>query len=126
MIIFDKVTKKYGNSIAAEGISFKVDTGEFIFLVGASGAGKTTILKLINREILPTHGAVFVDNWEVDKLPKSKLPFLRRKVGFIFQDFKLLQDRTVAENIAVSLEILGRGNSDIDGRIREVLKIIQN
>ena len=125
MIIFDKVTKKYGNSIAAEGISFKVDTGEFIFLVGASGAGKTTILKLINREILPTHGAVFVDDWEVDKLPKSKLPFLRRKVGFIFQDFKLLQDRTVAENIAVSLEILGRGNSDIDGRIREVLKIIQ-
>ena len=125
MIIFDKVTKKYGNSIAAEGISFKVDTGVFIFLVGASGAGKTTILKLINREILPTHGAVFVDDWEVDKLPKSKLPFLRRKVGFIFQDFKLLQDRTVAENIAVSLEILGRGNSDIDGRIREVLKIIQ-
>ena len=125
MIIFDKVTKKYGNSVAAEGVSFKVDTGEFIFLVGASGAGKTTILKLINREILPTHGAVFVDDWEVDKLPKSKLPFLRRKVGFIFQDFKLLQDRTVAENIAVSLEILGRGNSDIDGRIREVLKIIQ-
>lgn len=125
MIIFDKVTKKYGNSIAVEGISFKVDTGEFIFLVGASGAGKTTILKLINREILPTHGAVFVADWEVDKLPKSKLPFLRRKVGFIFQDFKLLQDRTVAENIAVSLEILGRGNSEIDGRIREVLKIIQ-
>ena len=125
MIIFDNVTKKYGNSIAVEGISFKVDKGEFIFLVGASGAGKTTILKLINREILPTHGSVFIEDWEVDKLPKSKLPFLRRKVGFIFQDFKLLQDRTVAENIAVSLEILGRGNSEIDGRIREDLKIIQ-
>src|SRR3990167_11454764 len=125
MIIFDKVTKKYGNSIAVEGISFKVDRGEFIFLVGPSGAGKTTILKLINREILPTHGAVFVGDWEVEKLPKNKLPFLRRKVGFIFQDFKLLQDRTVAENIAVSLEILARRKSEINGRIRGGFKNIQ-
>ena len=104
MILFDSVYKNYGrNHTAVDNISFKIEDGEFVFLVGPSGAGKTTILRLINRELVPSTGSVFVDDWEINKLPKSKIPFLRRKVGFVFQDFKLLSDRTVGENIAVAL-----------------------
>src|SRR3989338_9626573 len=98
MILFDGVSKYFGkNSKAVEDISFKIENGEFVFIVGPSGAGKTTILRLINREILPTRGSVFVLDWEVNKLPKTKIPYLRRKVGIVFQDFKLLMDRTVGE-----------------------------
>ncbi|KKS98705.1 MAG: cell division ATP-binding protein FtsE, cell division transport system ATP-binding protein [Candidatus Gottesmanbacteria bacterium GW2011_GWA2_43_14] len=124
MILFDNVSKRYGKSTAVEDINFKIDKGEFVFLVGSSGAGKTTILRLIDRELLPSSGSVFVSDLEVNKLPKSRVPFLRRKVGFVFQDFKLLNDRTVAENVAVSLEILDRQSADIDKRIREVLNIV--
>lgn len=126
MILFDNVSKSYGNkNTAVEGISFKIEDGEFVFLVGPSGAGKTTILRLINKEIVPTSGSVFVDDWEVNKLPKSKIPFLRRKVGFIFQDFKLLSDRTVGENIAVAMEILGTAKININRRVNEILEVIQ-
>lgn len=126
MILFDSVNKSYGNkNTAVEGISFKIEDGEFVFLVGPSGAGKTTILRLINKEIVPTSGSVFVDDWEINKLPKSKTPFLRRKVGFIFQDFKLLSDRTVGENIAVALEILGTAKAGINRRVNEILEVIQ-
>lgn len=125
MILFDSVSKTYGrNMTAVENINFKIEDGEFVFLVGPSGAGKTTILRLINKELTPSAGSVFVDDWEVNRLPKSKVPFLRRKVAFIFQDFKLLADRTVAENVAVSLEILGKNNNFISSRVREVLDIV--
>jgi len=111
MILFESVTKKYGPRITAVNeVNFKVGDGEFIFL--------------LNREIMPTVGSVFIDDWEVNKLPKSKLPYLRRKVGFIFQDFKLLPDRTVGENIGVALEILNRSRQEINKRIGEVLDIV--
>ena len=109
---------------AVENINFKIEDGEFVFLVGPSGAGKTTILRLINKELTPTSGSIFVNDWEVNKLPKSKIPFLRRKVAFIFQDFKLLPDRTVAENISVALEILGKNQDFINRRVREVISIV--
>src|SRR3989344_8532001 len=126
MILFDSVSKSYGSNITAlANISFKIEDGEFVFLVGPSGAGKTTILRLIDRELVPTTGSIFVDDWEVNKLPKSKIPYLRRKVGFVFQDFKLLSDRTVGENIAVALEILGIDKSKMEGRIEEILGIVQ-
>ncbi|OGF98900.1 cell division ATP-binding protein FtsE [Candidatus Gottesmanbacteria bacterium RIFCSPHIGHO2_02_FULL_39_14] len=126
MILFEEVSKSYGRNITAvANISFKINTGEFVFLVGPSGAGKTTVLRLIDREILPSTGSVIVDDWEVNKLPKSKLAFLRRKVGFVFQDFKLLTDRTVGENIAVSLEILNKNRQEIDKRINQVLNIVR-
>src|SRR3989344_6812571 len=126
MILFESVTKKYGPRITAVNeVNFKVGDGEFIFLIGPSGAGKTTVLRLLNREIMPTVGSVFIDDWEVNKLPKSKLPYLRRKVGFVFQDFKLLTDRTVGENIAVSLEILNKNRQEIDKRINQVLNIVR-
>lgn len=125
MILFDNVSKRYSRKMTAiSEISFKIEDGEFVFLVGPSGAGKTTILRLINHELLPTSGSVFVDDWEVNKLPKSKIPFLRRKVGFVFQDFKLLTDRTVGENIAVALEITGKNNGFINSRVREIVQTV--
>jgi cell division transport system ATP-binding protein len=125
MIFFDDVAKNYPNNISAlDKVNLKIEEGEFVFLVGASGAGKTTMLRLIIAEILPTRGSIYLDDWEVNRLPASKLPYLRRKVGFVFQDFKLLYDRTVAENIAVALEILGRSKEEVDGRVAGVLQII--
>lgn len=125
MILFDSVSKKYkGPVIALEDINFKVEDGEFVFLVGVSGAGKTTLLKLMIREILPSHGSIFIMDFEINKLPQKQVPFLRRKIGFVFQDFKLLSDRTVGENIAVTLEILGKQKKETENRIKEVLEII--
>lgn len=125
MVLFDNVTKTYpSGSIALEHINLKIEDGEFVFFVGHSGAGKTTLLRLLIGEILPTKGSIFVDDWEVNRLRQSQIPYLRRKVGFIFQDFKLLSDRTVAENVAVALSILGRRGEDIDSRVTEVLGIV--
>lgn len=125
MILFDRVAKKYPSHITAlEDISLKVDRGEFLFLVGPSGAGKTTILRLLIREILPTGGSIIFNDWKVNKLKNSEVPYLRRQIGFVFQDFKLLNDRTVSENIAVALEILGKSQSVIQERIHEVLRIV--
>lgn len=125
MILFDSVSKKYSRSIVAlDDINLRIADGEYIFLVGPSGAGKTTLLKLLIREILPTRGSIYLDDWEVNKLTSSKLPYLRRKISLVFQDFKLLSDRTVEENIAVSLDILGKERKEIESRITEVLSII--
>lgn len=125
MVFFDRVSKTYLHGIAAlSDVTLKMEDGEFAFLVGPSGAGKTTMLRMINQEILPSQGQIFVDDWEVNRLPAKHLPFLRRKVGFIFQDFKLLSDRTVAENISLSLEILDWKRQDIDARIHQVLDIV--
>lgn len=126
MIVFHDVSKKYSaNVVALHDINLTIADSEFVFLVGPSGAGKTTMLRLIIRDLVPSKGSIFVDDWEVGKLKSGFLPLLRRKVGFVFQDFKLLPDRTVAENIAVSLEILGRTKKEIEGRISEVLEIVK-
>ena len=125
MILFEGVTKKYpGNITAVADINLKIESGEFVFLTGVSGVGKTTLLRLLIRDILPTSGSVFIDNWEVNKLPSRQLPYLRRHVSIIFQDFKLLSDRTVAENIAVAYEILGKKPKEIEEKIYYTLKII--
>lgn len=125
MILFEQITKKYpGNIIAVADINLKIENGEFVFLTGISGAGKTTLLRLLIRDILPTSGSIFVDNWEISKLPQSQLPYLRRHVSLIFQDFKLLMDRTVAENIAVTLEILAKKPKEIEEKIYFTLKIV--
>lgn len=126
MILFDNVTKIYPNQQAAvENINLKIEDSEFLFLVGPSGAGKTTLLKLIIQEIRPTHGAVYLDDWAINRLTRRQIPYLRRKVGFVFQDFKLLFDRTVAENIGVALEILGKKQQERRQRVAEVLEIVK-
>lgn len=124
MLHFEGVTKKFGQQIAVDNISFKIDKGEFVFLVGPSGAGKTTILRLIIRDILPTNGVIKVDDFDVVNLPSNKIHLLRRKVGMIFQDFKILFDRTVFENVAVALEILGKDSHEIETAAKEILKLV--
>lgn len=114
MLFFDKVTKKYNNDITAlEDVMFNIDRGEFSFLVGPSGAGKTTLLRLLIREELPSSGSIFFEDIEVPKLPRKLLPTYRQRLGIVFQDIKLLHSKTLEENIAFALEIIGKDNKEI-------------
>ncbi len=106
MVKFKNVTKKFGEEIALDNVSFEIEKGEFVFVIGCSGAGKSTLVKLILREYLPTEGTVTVDSTDLLNLRKKEIPDYRKKIGFVFQDFKLLTDRTVFENVAIALRIL--------------------
>lgn len=108
MIRLNKVSKQFRTGVfALSDISFEVERGEFVFLVGPTGSGKTTIFRLLTRETLPTAGEIVVDNWDIVKLPGNKVPHLRKKIGVVFQDLKLLMDRTIFENIILPLEVSG-------------------
>lgn len=122
MIQFKNVTKKFGNGLLVlRDINLLIGNQEFVFITGASGAGKTTILRLIIRDILPTSGVVSVDGEELVKLSGKKILELRRKAGMVFQDFKLLMDRTVFENVALALEVVGKKPKEIKQEVEEVL-----
>ena len=126
MIQFEAVTKRYPNGqIALEDIDLKIEDGEFIFVVGPSGAGKSTLLKLITREIFPTSGKVTFNDKNILEIPEGKIPHLRRKIGTVFQDFKLLLNRTVFENVAVPLEVLGKKDSEIEKEVSTVLEKVE-
>lgn len=125
MIKFENVSKKYGSTLALDDISFEVDNGEFIFLVGPSGAGKSTLLKILTREISPSSGKVFIHHTDITKLKSHDIPALRRKVGVVFQDFKLLDDRTVFENVALTLEVLGKTDEEINKSVEHILKLVE-
>jgi len=106
MIKLDKVSKKFPTgTVALTGIDFFIDKGEFVFLVGPTGSGKTTIFRLLTRELSPTSGQITINSWDVVKLPHGKIPTLRKKIGVVFQDLKLLLDRTIFENVILPLEI---------------------
>lgn len=122
MIAFDTVTMRYGDKAALEQVNFFIEPGEFVFLVGPSGAGKSTVAKLLIREISPTEGNVLVGDYDYAKIRRKDVPYLRRQIGMVFQDNKLLPDRTVAENIALPLEILNKSNTAIFKTITELLK----
>lgn len=123
MIEFVSVTKKYPNGqIALDDINLKIDDGEFVFIVGPSGAGKSSLLRLITREISPTVGKILVGGEEIAKIPPAKIPILRRRIGTVFQDFKLLLSRTVAENVAVPLEVRSVKDSQIASQVAEALE----
>jgi len=125
LIEFDEVNKSFNNNVMAlEGVTFAIDKGEFVFLVGPSGAGKTTVLRLITRGLLPTTGRIKVGDMDVVELPVKQIPLLRRQVGMIFQDFKVLMDRTIFENVAIALEILGKSKEEIRRKVKEVLHVV--
>ncbi len=126
MIFFDKVTKTYfdGSAAAVSDITLGVEPGEFVSIVGHSGAGKTTLLKMLFAEVIPTEGAVFFGSREVGKLSNAELLKLRRNIGTIFQDYRLLSTKNVYENIAFALEVAGRSDEDIAGDVPHVLDLV--
>jgi len=126
VIRFENVTKQYGATSrpALDDVSVEVEKGEFVFLVGASGSGKSTFLRLVIRESRPTSGKVFVAGKEVDRLPGYKVPALRRTIGTVFQDFRLLPGKTVTENVAFALQVIGRPRSHINQVVPETLELV--
>ena len=122
MIQFEEVTKKYSDDVALDDVSFKIDAGQFVFIVGPSGAGKSTLLKLITRETLPTSGRILFNGEDITRLSANKIPVLRRRIGTIFQDFKLLLTRTVFENVAVPLEVLSYKDQEIQKEVSAALQ----
>lgn len=125
MIKFANVSKKFPDgTTAVDNSSFEIEDGEFVFLVGPSGAGKTTILRLLIKELEPNSGEITVDEHQLKKLSSGKITELRRKVGVVFQDLKLLSDRNVYENIALSLWVLGKKENEIKDEVLEKLKLV--
>lgn len=123
MIRFHKVSKKFGvGAPALTDITLQIDKGEFAFLVGPTGSGKTTLFRLITREYLPSEGTVIVSDWDVVKIPKNKIPSLRKKIGVVFQDLRLINDRTVLENVLLPLEI---DNKDINLATKRALEVLE-
>jgi cell division transport system ATP-binding protein len=122
MIQFSEVTKYYDTEVAVKDVTFTVEKGEMAFVTGPSGAGKTTLLKLVYRSEKPDEGHVLVADWDVGKLKQGTIPYLRRYVGVVFQDFKLLLNRSVFENIALSLRIHGLHPKRIKEEVTEVLQ----
>lgn len=126
MIYFDNVSKLYngGNSVALEGVSFQVAPKEFVSIVGHSGAGKTTLLKMLIAEDRPTDGKVFFESLDIHQIPRAKLPKYRRKIGTVFQDFKLLPHMTAYENIAFAMEANGRTDEEISENVPQALALV--
>lgn len=125
MIFFKNVTKVYnGHTVAVENITFKIEPKEFVSIVGRSGAGKSTLLKLLIAEEKPTSGRIFFDNKEVHRLPPAQLPLLRRQIGAVFQDYKLLPAKTAYENVAYAMEVAGRPEEEIKRDVPQVLGLV--
>ncbi|MBI3397419.1 ATP-binding cassette domain-containing protein [Candidatus Woesebacteria bacterium] len=124
MVRFKGVSKSFGQIEALKDITFDVDKGEFVFITGPSGAGKTTLLRLLLGEYLPDTGEIFVNDTDITKVPRKDLPFYRQKVGVVFQDYKILPERTVFENVSVPLAILNVPQNEWEARISQVLKLV--
>lgn len=126
VIKFKNVSKKYGPSSAAlTDINLEVQGGEFVFIVGPSGAGKSTLLRLLARQYLPSSGEILIDDINLAKLKAKDLPHFRRKIGFVFQDFKLLENRTVFENVALALEVRNHKTEAINKEVERILKLFE-
>ncbi len=125
MISVQHVSKIYKNSVAAlDDVSVEIDKGEFVFIVGPSGSGKSTFIRLLLKEEEPTKGEIYVAGKSLQKLSNWKVPYLRRNVGTVFQDFKLLNDRTVFQNVAFALEVIGKPKHVVDQRVPEILELV--
>ncbi len=125
MILFDDVYKNYPNGTnALNGVSFRINDGEFVFIIGHSGAGKSTLIKLLLREEKHTSGKIIVNDFKMNKLKSSKIPALRRSMGVVFQDFRLIENMTVYENVAFAMRVIGCSNKAIRRRVPYVLGIV--
>ncbi|WP_018132056.1 cell division ATP-binding protein FtsE [Effusibacillus pohliae] len=125
MIEMHNVWKTYPNGVSAlNGIDVKIDRGEFVYVVGPSGAGKSTFIKLMYREVKPTKGTIYVNGFNVDRLKERKIPLLRRQIGVVFQDFKLLPQLTAAENVAFAMEVIEAPRRKIKQRVKEVMELV--
>ncbi len=125
MIVLEEVTKVYEPDVTAvDGVSFTIDKGEFVFVVGPSGSGKSTIIRLLLKELEPTTGRIIVGGRDLGRLKRSKVPLLRRNVGCVFQDFKLLRDRTAFENVAYALRVQGESSMSVRKKVPEVLNLV--
>jgi cell division transport system ATP-binding protein len=119
------VSKDYGSSVKAlDSVTLGIDKGEFVFIVGPSGAGKSTLIKLLYREEVPSDGQVVVLGKDMAKIRRREIPFLRRRIGVVFQDFKLLEDKTIGENISFALEVTGAPTREIKKRVTQVLNLV--
>lgn len=125
MIRMKDVTMVYDNGTrAVNNLSLRIDEGEFVFLVGASGSGKTTIIKLLTAEVRPTEGRVLVNNYNIGEMKKSRIPYLRRTLGVVFQDFRLINSKTVYENVAFAMRAIGARGKAIRQRVPYVLDLV--
>ncbi|MDO4431977.1 MAG: cell division ATP-binding protein FtsE [Aerococcaceae bacterium] len=125
MIILKNVTKQYDNGIiAVKNVSLRIEQGEFAYLIGPSGSGKSTLMKLLYREEIATQGTIKVGKFDVERIKQRQIPFLRRSVGVVFQDFKLLPKLNVYENVAYALEVTGKSGKEIKKRVLEVLDLV--
>ena len=125
MIEFKDVSKVYANgTVALENINLTIEDGEFVFIVGASGAGKTTLMKLLLREEKPTSGSLIVGDYDLVRIPNRKVPYYRRQLGMVFQDFRLFEKKTVFENVAFAMRVIGERSNVIKNRVPTILSIV--
>ena len=125
MIEFKDVSKVYANgTVALENINLTIEDGEFVFIVGASGAGKTTLMKLLLREEKPTSGSLIVGDYDLVRVPNRKVPYYRRQLGMVFQDFRLFEKKTVFENVAFAMRVIGERSNVIKSRVPTILSIV--
>lgn len=126
IIKFENVSKKFSSTITAlDDVNVEIKGGEFVFIVGPSGAGKSTLLRLLAKEYSPTQGKIFIDDIDITKIKSHEVPLYRRKVGFVFQDFKLLDDHNVFENVALALEVRGTEDSQVEKEVERILKLFE-